>query len=132
MSTTVTPNVGLQIPAFNQGNWNVPFNYNWNLLDLIFGGTVVVPAMHITVLTADNMNALVGGLVTSEVPSGAQPGSTFTLSNNAQSMLLICVNGIVQRGAGVSPDYTVAGKTVTFNYTIGATDVVTAVYIKGA
>jgi len=38
-SETTTPNIGLQVPSYNQGNWQVPTNYNWNLIDLIFGGS---------------------------------------------------------------------------------------------
>jgi hypothetical protein len=40
---TVTPNVGLQIPAYAQTNWQVPYNYDLNLLDRILGGLQTLP-----------------------------------------------------------------------------------------
>lgn len=33
-----TPNVGLQLPPAGSTNWNLPLNYNFNLLDQLFGG----------------------------------------------------------------------------------------------
>lgn len=41
--TVPTPNIGLQIPAGGSQNWNVPLNYNFNLLDQIIGATLLVP-----------------------------------------------------------------------------------------
>jgi hypothetical protein len=43
--TILTPNVGLQIPAGGSNNWNLPLNYNFNLIDQILGGTVQVPGL---------------------------------------------------------------------------------------
>ena len=42
-STTVTPNIGLQVPAFNQPNWQVPLNYDLNRLDLLLSGNLPLP-----------------------------------------------------------------------------------------
>ena len=42
---TVTPNVGLQIPNYNQANWQVPLNYDLNRIDLLFSGGVSVPGI---------------------------------------------------------------------------------------
>ncbi len=54
---TTTPNVGLQIPNYNTSNWQVPMNFNTNLLDKIFGGTVAIPALTVSgTLTAPNIN----------------------------------------------------------------------------
>ena len=35
---TVTPNIGLQVPYYNQQNWQVPIQYDLNLLDLLISG----------------------------------------------------------------------------------------------
>lgn len=43
--TVTTPNIGLQIPAAGSTNWNLPLNYNFNLLDQILGGTIQVPGL---------------------------------------------------------------------------------------
>jgi len=36
--TITTPNVGLELPAAGSTNWNLPLNYNFNLLDQLLGG----------------------------------------------------------------------------------------------
>jgi hypothetical protein len=38
--TTNTPNIGLQLPAYGSTNWNLPLNYNFNLLDQLIGATL--------------------------------------------------------------------------------------------
>jgi hypothetical protein len=42
---TVTPNLGLQIPLYNQSNWQVPLNYDLNLLDLLLSGHATLPGI---------------------------------------------------------------------------------------
>ena len=39
--TVTTPNIGLQLPAAGSTNWNLPLNYNFNLLDQLFGGPLI-------------------------------------------------------------------------------------------
>jgi hypothetical protein len=41
---TTTPNLGLQIPAYQQNNWQVPINFDISLLDTIIGGAATLPA----------------------------------------------------------------------------------------
>ncbi len=36
--TTPTPNIGLEIPSNGSTNWNLPLNFNFNLLDQLLGG----------------------------------------------------------------------------------------------
>lgn len=43
--TVPTPNVGLQIPAAGSTNWNLPLNFNFNLLDQLLGGTLQSPGL---------------------------------------------------------------------------------------
>jgi hypothetical protein len=122
-SETSTLNIGLQVPGFNQANWNVPTNFNWNLLDLIFGGAVQVPALDVAVLTAGNFNFSI--LLTQEVPSGAIPGTLYTLSKMPQVLIAFVYNGAVQR---LNIDYTVAGQVVTLNFSTVTGDTVYAIY----
>jgi hypothetical protein len=122
-SETTTPNIGLQIPGFNQANWQVPFNYNWNLIDLIFGGSVQVPALSVGVLNAANLNFAI--LLQQEVPSGAIPGTVYTLSQMPQVMISFVYNGAVQR---LNIDYTLSGQVVTLNFSTVAGDTVYAIY----
>jgi hypothetical protein len=43
--TILTPNIGLQIPAGGSTDWNLPLNYNFNLIDQIMGGTVQISGL---------------------------------------------------------------------------------------
>jgi hypothetical protein len=120
---TTTPNIGLQVPGFNQANWQVPTNFNWNLLDLIFGGNMQVPALSVGVLTAANLNFSI--LLAQEVPAGAVPGTVYTLSQVPQVMVAFVYNGAVQR---LNIDYTISGAVVTLNFSTVAGDTVYAIY----
>lgn len=129
---TTTPNIGLQIPGFNQANWQVPTNYNWNLLDAIFGGTVTVPALDVVNLTVENFNlanfaSLLLAAFVSEVPTGAVPGTTFTTTNNVGAMIALVVNGLVQRNG---TDYTLATNIITMTYTVPSGAAVYAIYFR--
>lgn len=123
----VTPNIGLQIPSFNQQNWQVPFNYDMNLLDLIFGGAQQVPALNVRQLTVSNISSLILAAFTQETPAGAVPGSTFTLSYVPTLLLAFFVNGIYQRPA---LDYMAAGTTLTTNVAVASRSTVYAIYLR--
>jgi hypothetical protein len=127
---TQTPNIGLQIPDFNQANWQVPLNFDLGLLDLIFGGSITVPALSVTLLTAGNASslinaALIAGTV-SEQPTATVPGTTYTLSQSNALMFILSVNGIVQR-PGI--DFTISGQTITFSPSVATDAAVFAVYL---
>jgi hypothetical protein len=126
-SETVTPNVGLQVPAFNQPNWQVPTNYNWNLLDLIFGGSVTIPALSVASFTIANLGSVLAASFVNEAPSGAFPGNTYTLSYVPSLLLAFCYNGQVQR-SGV--DYSVTGAVVTLTFSTSLGDSVYAIYFR--
>jgi hypothetical protein len=121
---SLTPNIGLEVPAFNQPNWNVPFNYDLNLIDLIFGGSVVVPALNVTTLTAGNISGVYLPPSIAEVPAGAVPGTAYTLSHtpNPLAMLSFFVNGVLQIA------YSVTDNIVTLNTATSAGDQVYAKY----
>jgi hypothetical protein len=38
--TTLTPNIGLQLPAYGSTSWQVPFYYDMNRLDLFLSGNL--------------------------------------------------------------------------------------------
>ena len=126
-SETTTPNIGLQIAAFDQANWQVPTNYNWNRLDLIFGGEITVPALSVGVLTAGNAGNFVLPPSTAEEPTGAVPGMVYTLSRvpTPAVMLQFTVNGLLLR-YGV--DYGVTGNLVTLATPTNLGDNVYAAY----
>jgi hypothetical protein len=109
-SATTTPNIGLQVAGFDQPNWQVPTNFNWNLLDLIFGGEITVPALSVTELTVGNLGALFAASLVSETPAGSVPGTTFTLSYAPGCVLGVYWNGLLLRP---TLDYTIAGLTIT-------------------
>lgn len=81
-----TPNVGLQEPNIGSNNWGGPLNYNSALLDLIFGGTVPIPALSVT------GNVTVGGTLTAGAIAGLSGAFLTTADYNV-------ANGIPQLNA---------------------------------
>jgi len=127
---TTTPNIGLQIPAFDQANWQVPTNFNWALLDKIFGGEIQVPALSVITLTAVNFElpSVIATIATAfTVESGTfVSGTTYQFSHIPIVMFGVYVNGVWQR-PGV--DYTSAGNQITLAYTLLSGDTLYATYL---
>lgn len=131
MSTpTLTPNIQLQVPGFNQPNWNVPIVYDLNRLDLLFGGSIQIPSLNVLNLTVQNFDvanfaaALVASCV-QQSPSGSFPGNTYTLT---RAPLLIM--GLYYNGQFLIPgvNYTYLGNVITLNFTTSAADTLYVVY----
>lgn len=123
---TETPNIGLQVPAFNQPNWQVPLNYDLNLLDLMLGGIIPMPALANFIIT--NLGVQLAAIAVAEAPTGVIPGNTYNLSFTPSLVLAFYWNGIFQR-PGL--DYILTGNNITM--VTGATssgDSVYAVYFK--
>jgi hypothetical protein len=123
---TLTPNIGLQVPGFNQSNWQVPINFDLNLLDLMLGGIIPMPALANFIIT--NLGVQVAAVAVQETPTGVVPGNAYTLSFTPSILLAFYWNGLFQR-PGI--DYTMIGAVITL--TTGATvagDTVFAVYLK--
>lgn len=127
---TVTPNIGLQIPAFNQANWQVQTNYNWELLDAIFGGAFTVPALSVTTLdvvnfTISNIGTLLVSACMQQVPSGSFPGTVYTLT---RAPLLIM--GLYYNGQFLIPgiNYSYLGNVITLNFSTNSGDTLYIVY----
>ena len=68
--TVTTPNVGLEVPSSGSTNWNLPLNFNFNLLDQILGGTIQVPGL---------------GLQLKPLFGIGIPSTACTVNNEAQS-----------------------------------------------
>lgn len=125
-SETTTPNIGLQVPAFNQSNWQVPLNFDLNLLDLMLGGVIPMPALANFIIT--NIGAQIATVTVQETPAGIVPGNAYTLSFVPSLVLGFYWNGIFQR-PGI--DYTVAGAVITMtNSATAPLDTVFVVYLK--
>lgn len=124
---TSTPNVGFQIPAFNQANWQVPINYDLNLLDLIFGGQYTVPALSVANFIIANIGMQVANSFVPEIPTGVIPGNAYTLSFVPTVLFGFYWNGVFQK-PGV--DYTLLGGVITMTGATAAGDTVYAVYLK--
>jgi hypothetical protein len=75
---TVTPNIGLQIPALNQNNWWIQANYNYTKLDLLLSGNSAIPALTIT------GNLSVGGVITGNF-AGFYPNTAGLVWNTSNS-----------------------------------------------
>lgn len=127
-SETTTPNIGLQVPAFNQANWQVPTNFNWNLLDLIFGGEVTVPALSVADFIITNIGQQIANSFVTEAPIGVIPGNAYTLTYPPTVLFGFYWNGVFQRP---KIDYTLLGSVITMTSTAtSAGDNVYAVYLK--
>jgi hypothetical protein len=126
-SETSTPNVGLQVPAYNQPNWQVPTNYNWNLLDLIFGGQYTIPGLSVENLVLTNIGAQIAASFVAETPAGVVPGNAYTLSYTPTWMIAFFWNGAFQR-PGI--DYTMLGAVITMTGATAALDNVFALYCR--
>lgn len=127
-SETSTPNIGLQVPAFNQGNWQVPTNFNWNLLDLIFGGEFTVPALSVANFIIANIGIQIANSFVNEPLTGVIPGNAYTLTHTPTVLWGFFWNGVYQR-PGV--DYTLVGNLITMiGSATSAGDNVYAVYLK--
>jgi hypothetical protein len=124
---TTTPNIGLQVPAFNQPNWQVPINFDLNQLDLIFGGTVQVPALNVISLTVSSVGALLAAGFIPEVPAGAVPGTLYTTTFLPGLFLALFLNGIFQL-PGTS--YSIVGQNITMVNATIAGDVLYVLYFK--
>ena len=127
---TVTPNIGLQIPAFNQANWQVQTNYNWELLDAIFGGEVQVPALSVTSLdvtnfTISNIGTLIASACVQQAPSGSFPGTVYSLTRAP-----LIIMGLYYNGQLLVPgvNYTYLGNIITLNFSTASGDMLYAVY----
>ena len=107
-SETTTPNIGLQVPAFNQANWQVPLNFDLNLLDLMLGGIIPMPALANFIIT--NLGAQIAANAISETPAGVIPGNAYTLSQTPNYIFGFYWNGILQRD-GI--DFTIVGAVIT-------------------
>lgn len=129
-SETTTP-VGFQVPAFNQPNWQVPLNYDINLLDLIFRGLYTVPAISVTDFIITNIGAQIANSFVPEAPSGVIPGNSYTLTYTPSWFIGFYWNGIFQR-PGV--DYSLVGGVITMlnGSATSSGDTVFALYLKGA
>jgi hypothetical protein len=82
---TPTPNIGLEIPAAGSQNWNLPLNYNFNLLDLLLGGVNPLPhgltAPYWNVTTGYQINGSYG--TSGYVLTSTGSGSTWAINPSA-------------------------------------------------
>jgi hypothetical protein len=50
---TLTPNIQLQVPNYNQSNWQVPIIYDLNRLDLFLSGNIQLSALNLTAVACN-------------------------------------------------------------------------------
>jgi len=124
-SETTTPNIGLQVPAYNQPNWNVPLVYDLNLLDQMLGGVIPMPALADFVIT--NLGVQIAANAVTETPAGVVPGNVYTCSKMPNFIFGFYRNGVFQR-PGL--DYSLAGPVITMiGSSTASGDTVFVVYI---
>lgn len=128
MAGETTTVVGFQVPGYNQPNWQVPLNYDINLLDLIFRGMYTVPALSVVNFIITNIGQQIANSFVNEVPTGVLPGNSYTLSFAPSVLFAFYWNGLFQT-PGV--DYSISGNVITL--LSGSTvlgDRLYAVYLK--
>lgn len=82
--STLTPNVGFQIPAYQQTNWQVPINYNFNILDTVLGGYLGLQVGTATpMLTPSYTNYITGNTASTAI-------TNFTNGYAGQTIRLFC------------------------------------------
>lgn len=114
------------MPAFDQSSWQVPLNYDLNLLDLMLGGIIPMPALANFIIT--NLGAQIAANSVQETPAGVIPGNAYTLTYTPSFIFAFYWNGVFQR-PGL--DYTIAGRVLTLVSAATSTgDNVFAVYMK--
>lgn len=83
--TTVTPNINFQLPYYQQTNWQVPINFDFNVLDMLLGGSVTLPAGATPSITQDTT------WITAN--TGATTITNFVNGFPGQAIHLICGAG---------------------------------------
>ncbi len=77
IAQSVTPNIGLQLPAYNSSNWGTQLNYDLTRLDGYLGGQYTIPNLAINTLTTPTVNATVNGYQI----NGTAPLNHFLIGN---------------------------------------------------
>ncbi len=139
MTSTYTTNKAIEKPSNGDysGNWNVPVNNDWDIIDKAFGGTYTVSLTNanVTLTQANVQNTCVKltgtltGSVTIYFPSGV---SGFYLVNNATSGSYT----VTLASAGGSPGTTITANqgVFTFIWSDGSniSAATTAAYVAGS
>lgn len=95
-----TPNIFLQIPAYGQTNYQVPLQYDLNLLDLLLSGNKPIPALTVTgTLTAPGFvpsnSSIISGL---GYTPAADPGANGLIYRTAVGTSVPIAFPLVQKG----------------------------------
>lgn len=107
---TLTPNIGLQVPYYQQTNWQVTIQYDLNRLDLFLSGNLPLPN-----LTVTNLPGLFAGLTgcgtigyvyspasNTCVANSATPFSSVTGGTNTTAAMIVGTGStLVATGTGL-------------------------------
>lgn len=90
---TITSNIGLQIPAYQQVNWNVPISFDLNVLDTLLGGymTLQTGATPAIVNTDNWITANTGATTITNISNGF-PGQTIRIICNPADIYTTIAN----------------------------------------
>ena len=121
---TPTPNIGLEIPAAGSQNWNLPLNYNFNLLDLLLGGVNPLPngltAPYFNVTTGIKINGSYG--TNNYVLTSTGSGSVWAVNPSA-GMTQLTGDVLAGPGGGSQAASVVQVHGVTYGATPGTNTV---------
>lgn len=109
--STLTPNVSFQIPAYQQVNWQVPINFNFNILDQILGGYLTLQTGPTPVIshtsnwvtantTPTTITNFVGGFSGQTIRLFCPSGDTFTTVSSSSATISLqqpftCNSGVI-------------------------------------
>ena len=124
---TVTPNVGLQVPYYNQPNWQVVIQYDLNKLDLLLSGNLPIPNLLITNLAGVFMP--IPGCTT--LGTVYSPYSNTCVPNGSVSQLIAGTNITLSPSSGVGAVTISAASTSStpFSSVTGSTNTTAAMYV---
>lgn len=83
--SSLTPNVMFQLPAYQQQNWQVPIDFNFNVLDSILGGSAILPTGATPSITTTS-NWITAG-------AGATTITNFVGGYDGQTIRIVCGSG---------------------------------------
>ncbi len=114
---TLTPNIGLQVPSFDQPNYQVALDYDLTLLDLIFGGSVQVPALNVLSLSIGSLNITAAQVIAALGYAPLNPANNLAdVTSTAQALANLGGIGTGSvMGAWVSSTVYNVGNLVTYS-----------------
>lgn len=93
--STLTPNLSLQVPSFQQQNWQVPLNYDLGVLDSILGGSYTLVPNAATPTVLNHSNWLTANAISTAI-------TNFSNGYQGQTIRIFCGDGNTTMASGTN------------------------------